>query len=286
MNSTKLKTDILRCCAEEWRKTGTDTGVGSYAIATSGGAIEPGLGGTWTRADSLTNFGGGTGNIVNSWVDTYRVDGTDSSTTWYLWRKTAGPSKSSGDQYVPCKTSTESSVAGNIRQMTDADVEGLVNEWRNFLLTDQGTIGSTAVGTIGSYQLTTSSSAPSGGTWTQMGSTFQDKLTDVASQQYSNQFTGYSNNTMYTQQYDRNYTRNFSANFTGYSNNTMYTNNMYTQQYRIHYGNYGPNYGPWYSRNFNRNFTRHFSANYTGYAHHTMYTNQYNRNFTIQFRVH
>ena len=35
MNTAKLKTDILRCCTEVWKLTGSSTGVGSYRIATA-----------------------------------------------------------------------------------------------------------------------------------------------------------------------------------------------------------------------------------------------------------
>ncbi len=259
MNSTKLKTDILRCCAEVWRQTGTSTGVGSYFFGTG----IPNLGGTWAHAGTLDSlgfgYGGGTGTVITSINETHRLLGTDSNTTYYLFRKYADSGSSSstlssGNAYIPCKTSTESGVAGNIRQMTDADVETLVNEWRNFLLADQGTIGSTVVGTIGSYQLTTSSSAPSGGTWTQMGS-FVDKIADVSSSQYANQFTGYSSQ-LFSQQYTGNFQRNYSG------------------QFRTHYGNYGgARYSPYYtgyasqlfSQQYTGNFQRNYSAQYTGY---------------------
>ena len=238
MNSTKLKTDILRCCAEVWRQTGTSTGVGSYFLGTG----IPSLGGTWQSATSQDGsgygYGGGTGTIITSFNETHRLSGTDANQAYILFRKTADSGSSSstlssGNAYIPCKTSTESGVAGNIRQMTDADVETLVNEWRNFLLADQGTIGSTTVGTIGTYSLTTSSSAPSGGTWTQMGS-FVDNIANVSSQQYSQQYQSYSQTTMWTTNYQLNY-----GSYQGHRYNNMYTMNwqqnyaelMYTQQF-------------------------------------------------------
>ena len=148
--------------------------------------------------------------------------------------------------------------------MTDTDVETLVNEWRNFLLADQGTIGSTVVGTIGSYSLTTSSSAPSGGTWTQMGS-FVDKLANVSSQQYS------------TLMYTSNYQRNFSAQYTG-----NFQRN-FSGQFRTHYGNYGgARFSPYYTGYAQTNM---YSHQYTGYSQTNMYTMQFTGQFagdTIQ----
>jgi len=177
MNTTKLKTDILRCCAIEWVKASTNTGTGSYYIGTAA----PSLGGTWTQMTAANGAPSG-GTYVDSWVDTYKNSG---SITQYLWRKTNSTvADSSGLDYTPCKAATVSTVAGNIQQMTDVEVESLVNEWRNFLLTAQGTIGGTNIGTIGEYQLTTSSSAPSGGTWVQMG-TFTDQIANVSSQDYT-----------------------------------------------------------------------------------------------------
>jgi hypothetical protein len=182
MNTTKLKTDILRCCAIEWVKASTNTGTGSYYIGTAA----PSLGGTWTQ---MTAAASGGGTYVDSWVDTYKNSG---SITQYLWRKTNSTvADSSGLDYTPCKAATVSTVAGNIQQMTDVEVESLVNEWRNFLLTAQGTIGGTNIGTIGEYQLTTSSGAPSGGTWVQMG-TFTDQLADVNSQDYTTYYGTFS----------------------------------------------------------------------------------------------
>ena len=227
MNTTKLKTDILRCCAEVWKQTGTSTGVGSYYIGTG----IPNLGGTWKSATTMDSdgysYGAGSGTILSGHTQTHRLSGTDGSSTYHLFRKTADSGSadstlSSGNGYIPCTSMS----GGSIRQMTDAEVEGLVNEWRNYLLTDQG--GS--IGTIGSYQLTTSSSAPAGGTWTQMG-TFADALANVQSQNYSNNYTRHEN--MYTV----NYTHTYGHYQGTHRYHNMYTQNfnryttMYTQQY-------------------------------------------------------
>ena len=232
MNSTKLKTDILRCCAEVYRQTGTSTGVGSYYFGTSA----PSLGGTWEGSHTQDSYDDDdlTGNLQTAVADTFKTSSGLQSVNYYLWRKTAsGTALSSGNEYVPCTTATVSSVTGNIKQMTDVEVESLVNEWRNFIMADQGTIGSTTVGTIGSYQLTTSSTAPSGGTWTQMGG-FNDKLADIQSLQYSFQYQSYSQHTMFTTNYQLNY-----GDYQGHRYNNMYTQNwvrhfdelMYTQQF-------------------------------------------------------
>lgn len=253
MDYNRLKTDILRCCAEEWIKTGENTGIGSYYLGQSSPASA--LGGTWTAASSLTNFGGGTGTIINDFTDTFKLNssGNLQTSTYKLWRKTSY-SHENTNPYIPCTTATVNSVTGNIRQMSDTEIQNLSFQFRDFLLVDNGTIGSTTVGTIGTYIIKTGS-APSTGTWVYMG-TFLDKIARIVEQQYSQQYTGYSDNTMYTQQYDGNYTRFFSGQFrtfyghfggaryspyyTGYSNNTMYT------------------------QQFDGNFTRNFSAQYTG----------------------
>lgn len=158
-------------------------GIGAYALQPSAPA-----GGTWVQKATITD-------TVNG----------GSTTTTYLWRKTAAASTPTTVR--PMKWDGVNAI----QEMTDAEIETLTARFRNRV----------AVG-IGQYALSTSAPV-SGGTWVSSGSAVSDTRRTLANQNYSSvytqnfarNFTGY-----YIRYYSgRNagtYTRNFTGYFTGY----------------------------------------------------------------------
>jgi len=154
-------------------------------------------GGTWVSRYTLTDIALG-GNTVT-----------------YLWQKTVASSSPNSD-YTPLRLFNGS----NCKQMTESEIEQMLPNFRNRII-DTG---------IGTYKI--QSSAPSGGTWVQMGNEFSDTREQVSPQNYAGNYSG-------------NFTGNYSGTYTG-----------------------GASYSGTYSSSFSntQNYTSNFSGSYTGTA--------------------
>jgi hypothetical protein len=188
---------------------------GQYRLAGSAPA-----GGTWTARYTITDVANG-GN-----------------TTYYIWQKTAATSTPDGD-LRPLKTYN----GNNIKQMSDAEIEQLIPNFRNRII-DTG---------VGTYKL--QASTPVGGTWVSMGSG-SDTREQVVSQNYTGSYSGdrtYSTTYGGTRTYSTSYTNTFAGNRT-YS--TTYGGaRTYSNTYILYYGGYvGGSYAG----------SRTYSANYSG----------------------
>lgn len=153
-----------------------------------------------------------------TWVSRYTLTDTaqGGNTVTYLWQKTVASSSPNSD-YTPLRSYNGS----NCKQMTESEIEQLLPNFRNRII-DTG---------IGTYKL--QSSAPSGGTWVQMGNEFSDTREQVSPQNYAGNYSG-----NFTGNYTGNYTGpitysapysvsgNYSSNFTGnYQSPVNYTGN-------------------------------------------------------------
>jgi len=157
-----LQSDILRCCKEVWSDTGTNTGVGSYALNQNNPSGS--FGGTWVQQSG-----------------SFFENDDSSGRTWYLWRKThgvysgaTGGLEQTSSQYIPVKTK---GTGGDIIQMTDANIETWTNAWRTYITDGTGGTG------VGTYILKLGG-APSTGSWTNMG-VYEDILRDTGDQSYT-----------------------------------------------------------------------------------------------------
>jgi hypothetical protein len=166
-----------------------------------------------------------------TWVSRYTLTDTaqGGNTVTYLWQKTVASSSPNSD-YTPLRSYNGS----NCKQMTESEIEQLLPNFRNRII-DTG---------IGTYKL--QSSAPSGGTWVQMGNEFSDTREQVSPQNYAGNYSG-------------NFTGNYSGNYGGVVNysgtysNTFSTTSNYT-------GNFSGNYAG--TAGYSNTFTN--AVSYTG----------------------
>ena len=238
--------------------------------------------GTWVSVATITNS---------------HLDGSNST---YLWRRT---SDSSTMTEVNRTMYRSSSGNGHIKQMSDTQIKALVDHFRKEIV-DNG---------IGKYQL--AASAPtSGGTWTQVGSGFDDTrhvLEDVSySGTYTGSYTGTSSSTAYytggssyggyryfagvayysgsrTNTYTGYYTGTYTPGaptpgaYSGFRNHTY--SGQYTGSYHGYYSGvytttsvaYYGGVGPYFFQGYFAGSRSHFwSGSYTGY-----YTGSYSSNY-------
>lgn len=206
-----------------------------------------------------------------TWVSRYTLTDTaqGGNTVTYLWQKTVASSSPNSD-YTPLRVYNGS----NCKQMTESEIEQLLPNFRNRII-DTG---------IGTYKL--QSSAPSGGTWVQMGNEFSDTREQVSPQNYAGNYSGnftgnYSGNYGGVVNYSGTYSGNFSGNYSGtagYSNTftsaVSYTGTTYTAPLGPLVGYSGsytgsPFYSPFFSGpgpSYSGNYASYYSGsrNYTG----------------------
>ena len=141
-------------------------------------------GGTWQARYTLTDVANG-GN-----------------TTTYLWQKTAA-STAANDSLAPLK----SNDANSLKIMTAAEIEQLVPNFRNRIIDTN----------IGTYKL--QATAPTGGTWVELGTSTTDTREQVSPQNYVGNYTG-----------------NYSGNYVGPQYTAFFTSPAYSRAFT---GNYG-----------------------------------------------
>jgi len=113
--------------------------------------------GTWVSVATITNS---------------HLDGANST---YLWRRTTGSSTMTEVNRTMYRSSSGN---GHIKQMSDAQIKALVDHFRKEIVDND----------IGKYQL--AASAPTTGTWTQVGSGFEDTRHVLEDVSYSGTYTG------------------------------------------------------------------------------------------------
>lgn len=176
-------TDIFRRCRAVWSanpNVNSVNGVGSYFIGTS----PPSGSGTWS--------------VIDSWTDTYRLSGTDGSVVYNLYLKT-GPAPSSGSRPMKLRN-----VNGDLQEMTDLEIREMAEAFGNYMLTANAS-------NSGEYRIMSGASAPTGGTWQQVGG-LSDRIAEVGNVGYNRNFVG-----SYTGRYGRTFLRFFSGRVVFYS---------------------------------------------------------------------
>lgn len=142
-----------------------------------------------------------------TWVSRYTITDTaqGGNTVTYLWQKTVASSLPNSD-YTPLKLFNGS----NCKQMIESEIEQMLPNFRNRIIDTS----------IATYKI--QSTAPSGGTWVEMGAQFADTREQVSPEtyvgNYSGNFTGnYTGNYLGPIPYSAPYSAagNFSSNFTG-----------------------------------------------------------------------
>lgn len=225
-----------------------------------------------------------------TWVARYTItdEAQGGNTTTYLWQKTVATSSADSDL-----TPLKSNNANSLKQMSVAEIEQLVPNFRNRII-------DTSIGTY-KFQSTT----PSGGTWVQMGDTFSDTRQSIAensydgvaySAGYTNTYSGtteisYSDSTGFSGGYTNNYTGAYSgiapAAYSGaYTGTALYAGSygeavflgFYTGQGLVSYsGQYtsGPFVGPTYSSETTVVYTASYSGQYTSGPTNVAYSGTY-----------
>jgi len=214
-SDSEIDSEIIDLCIKAMVDQ-TDNTCGQYWLA----ATAP-SGGTWTSRGQ---------------IDDTQVDGT--TTTKYLWQKTAVTTVPSDAQYrVPVKNSDDQSV----QEMTEANVQSLEGRFRNRI----------AANNIGKYEVSTASPT-GGGTWQQMGETLTDQVKDTATYAYAGSYTGSytgSYEGTYSGTYDGTYSGTYFPSWSGFQSPTGYTG-AYTGSYTGSYVGY---------------YDGSYSGTYTGY---------------------
>jgi len=198
-----------------------------------------------------------------TWVARYTItdEAQGGNTTTYLWQKTAATSTPDSDL-----TPIKSNDSNSIKQMTEAEIEQMLPNFRNRII-DTG---------VGTYKLQSTTPVVTG-TWVQMGDTATDTRQSIAAQAY--------NGTVYSAQYSQGYTGTStitSVDVVGYTG--AYTRDFsgaYTNQFtNVFTGSYGSPVN--YSGLYSGNYTKAFSGQYTNDFSRTS-AGTYNQQFTRQW---
>ena len=208
--------------------------VGTYYIGTSAPDSE-----TWSTRDS--------------WDDTYKVSGSTTTVTYNLLQKT-GPTPTTSSYNRPTKYANGEAI----QQATDVEIKTIEPHFTNLLISSDGTYGN-----VGEYKVVSGTTAPSPGTWTQVG-TFYDTLSDTADLIYSQGYSG-----MYSKLYSNQYVGVYSEGYTGYYSN-QFSGTRNTTFQGLYSGNYNQGYSGSRAKTYSTGFTGYYSRAYTGY---------YNRSF-------
>ena len=213
-NDTQLNDSLILAALNEL----VDNGLGVYRLQPT----SPTQAGTWVQIITITN----TTQSGNN--------------TTHIWRRTGAVAPS---KLKPLKAT----VTGDLKVMTDAELQSLTNRLRNRIISTG----------IGQYKL--QPTTPVGGTWVKMGDTFYDTNHDIGSVAY----TGYYSRA-FTGFYSRSFTGYYSRAFTGF-----YTGSFAGGYTRFFNGRNGGTYTGYYSRSFtgyySRAFTGFYSSSFTGY---------------------
>tara|TARA_B100002019_G_C21070427_1_gene498709 strand:+ start:28 stop:756 length:729 start_codon:yes stop_codon:yes gene_type:complete len=200
---THLQSDIIRCCAE--LHTAQSHPLGSYYMGTT----KPD-GDTWTSRGSFTNR--------------HRAVGATFSETIHLYQKTnfvGGGTNFGASGPLPLRALSSTNIPPGLKEMSDSNIRNLYHSYGNALL------GGYAGLHFGDYKLVTGTTAPSTGTWVQVGG-WTEKLTTVSNYRYSRQYVGY-----------------YSAGFTG-----TYPRYFGGRLYGTYTGTYSKQYVGYYSTHF------------------------------------
>ena len=186
-------------------------GLGAYRIETT----TPTVGGTWVSKATISNQISGNSTVT--------------SANTFLWRRT--------DQTAPTTLRPlkyQSGANRGLKQMTDAELQSLNTYTRNHIVSSS----------IGTYLLQTATPTP--GTWLAVGSV-SDTRQQIASQNYTGDYTGGSYIGNYNQTFIGNYTQGFTA-------------------------FYGGRAGPTFIGTFTGEYIGTFTGSYTGGTYTGVYT--------------
>ena len=235
-NDAQLNDSLIAAALNEL----VDNGLGVYRLQPT----SPTQAGTWVQIVTFTNTTQSGDNVT------------------YLWRRTGAVAPS---KLQPLK----STATGDLKVMTDAELQSLTNRLRNRIISTG----------IGQYKL--QSATPTGGTWVMMGTSFYDTIHDIGPVAYTGFYSGSFSGTYsrsFTGYYGRSFTGYYSRSFTGYYGRSFAGG--YTRFYS------GRNYGT-YTGYYSRSFTGFYSSSFTGFYANTFtgfysssYTGTYSRNFT------
>lgn len=206
--------------------------------------------GTWSSIGTLTNT---------------TSAGTNTTT---LWRRTTATAPTT---IRPLKYQT--SPTKSVQQMTDAEIRSLTNRMRNRIIATN----------IGTYRL--QATAPTPGTWTTVGSAFEDNRNQLTDQSYSGGYAGTYTGT-YTGNFTGSYAGTYSTAFAG--NYTRFRSQQFAGTYVLFFN--GAIYGyftGYYTGFFVGYYTGYYTGNFTGFYSGTYssgftggYTGTYTGNYT------
>jgi len=205
-----------------------------------------------------------------TWTSRYTITDTvlSGNNTTYLWQKTAPTSSANSDL-------SSITYDSGMKQMTAAQVEQMVPNFRNRIVEDYGTTPG-----VGCY-LVQSSTPSETGTWTQMGDVagFSDTRQEVDSSTYAGSYTGAFTGA-YNQAFSGEYTgaKTYTGSYTGSFSGDYTGNYVGTSAYS---GNYAGDYVLYYSGYVGGTFTGYYTGFYTGAKTYTgYYTGAYDRAFS------
>lgn len=227
-NDAQLNDSLIAAALDEL----VDNGLGVYRLQPT----SPTQPGTWVQVITFTNT----------------TQSGDNTT--HIWRRTGATAPS---KLTPLK----STGTGDLRIMTDAELQSLTSRLRNRIISTG----------IGQYKL--QSTTPTGGTWVKMGLSFYDTRHDIGSVAY----TGYYSRS-FSGSFSRSFSGNYSRTFTGYYARSFagaYGRAFAGSYRRFYNGRSGPNYAGFYGRNFIGYYARSFARTRTRY-----YSGSYSRSFT------
>lgn len=223
-NNTELNSHIIARALSRL----IDSGLGSYKLQPSA----PTSGGTWESIATITNL----------------YDGSNSSNTTKLWRRTA---QTAPTTVRPLHVRSD----GHLEEMSDDEIQSMSPRFRNRII-DTG---------VGQYRV--QNAAPTTGTWVRVGSAFTDTRQTVGDVSYSGSYTG-----------------SYSGTYTGYYAGTEYAGSYAGTSYS---GAYAGGYIRYYSgRNYGTYtgyYTGYYAAYYTGYyaaSYAGDYTGSYSGTYT------
>ena len=214
MNETQLHADVIRCCSEI--HAAQTHPLGSYHMGTSNPD-----GDTWTSRGSFVNR--------------HRATGATFSETIHLRQKTnftGGGSNFGATGPSPMRALPSTNSPPGLKEMSDINIRNMYHSYGNALL------GGYALNHFGDYKLVTGTTAPSPGTWVQVGG-WTEQFTTVSNYRYSQGYTG-----TYSQ---------------GYSG-------PYAGTYNLYYGGvrFGGSFTGFYTGTYSSGFTGYYSTHFVG----------------------
>ena len=213
MTDTHVENDVIRCCGE--MHTALTHPLGSFYMGTS----QPD-GDSWTSRGSFANR--------------HRAVGATNSQTIHLYQKTnyaGGGSSFGASGPTPMRALPATNTPPGLKEMVDSAIRGMYHSYGNALC------GGSSHLHFGDYKLVTGTTAPSPGTWVQVGS-WTEKLTTVSNYNYSQGYTGV-----------------YSQGFTG----------SYTGPYYLMYGSrLGGTFMGTYTGVYSQGYTGHYSTHFVG----------------------